>query len=189
LSRSRFIRGALPFVPSAAPFPGSSTDGRHRGGGVQAAGQRIAATRSEEGCLSYLAQFQPTTCACVVCQAMCERKPCWPTPREVVRLIRAGHGGKLMLDRWEDDDELPFTQIVCPAEIASEGRIALHAGGVCTFFVDRRCQIHSLKPIEGRLASCVPKYKGFRLHLEVAKSWNTASGRRVVNFWSERFCR
>ena len=41
----------------------------------------------------------PSECACGGCSQMCTR-PCWPTPEEARRLIRAGLGDRLMLDYW-----------------------------------------------------------------------------------------
>jgi hypothetical protein len=94
-----------------------------------------------------------------------------------------------MLDWWEEDEDLPWTQIICPADLGSEGRMSA-TFNACNFFVDRRCQIHALKPIEGRLAIHDPApYDWKRLHLEVARTWNTASGRRVADLWTKHFCR
>lgn len=60
-------------------------------------------------------------CACDRCEAMCRFAPGWPTVEEAAQLIGAGHGPRLMLDWWNAEDELPYTEVLCPAVVGHEG--------------------------------------------------------------------
>ncbi len=134
-----------------------------------------------------LEDYTATECACAVCQSMCRSCPCWGTPREIVKLIRAGHGYKLMLDWWIEDDQLPYTEVICPAEVGLEAfKTSSWRDGACTFFVEGRCSIHAIKPSEGRFAIHVGLGQSL-LHLAVARTWNNPSGRRVVRYWKHHF--
>ena len=133
--------------------------------------------------------FSENVCSCQECQAMCQRKPCWPTPREAARLIRFDFGPQLMLEHWVEDDYLPATEILSPAVEGYEARRASEWGdGCCTFFNCGKCLIHHRKPLEGRLARHDRRGRdGFRLHLEVARTWATPSGRSLIRLWKARF--
>lgn len=103
--------------------------------------------------------------------------------------MEAGHGKKLMLDYWEADEDLPYTEILVPAVVGYETGFAEYYGGigVCTFFVGGRCQIHALKPIEGRLANHAGQDNGNDLHLAVARTWDSDAGRAAVARFKKEF--
>ena len=157
----------------------------------------------------------PPACSCTTCQGMCLHRPCWGTPAEMQALINAGHGGKLMLNFWQPDERMVDSvsgdkvYILQPATRLHEGRWAPEIGfegymlwvkGLqqdpftwpCAFLSPKRlCQLHDagLKPIEGRLASCLPENSAApggprnNVHFEVAQTWNTPQGRAVVKAW------
>ncbi len=134
-------------------------------------------------------------CSCSLCVAACKR-PCWPTPAEVLKLIEAGFAKQLMLDYWHADENI---SILCPANPGYEGCSApeisifdilsgynpLKSG--CIFLEDKKCKLHDLKlkPIEGRLTLCCQKQDGQKLHKAVADTWDTDEGRNVVAQWEE----
>lgn len=49
-----------------------------------------------------LKKYEETTCGCKTCKSMCKSAPCWPTPAEARKLIKAGYGDKLMLENRRD---------------------------------------------------------------------------------------
>lgn len=127
-------------------------------------------------------------CDCAECREMCWR-PCWPTPAEARRLMALGHADRLMLDCWNSDWNLPYTEILCPAVRGYGGahapiaRSALFGG--CVFWASGgACELHGVcKPLEGRAASHdTPE----ELHLDMAKLWDTDDGRAVVAEWRAR---
>lgn len=124
------------------------------------------------------------SCTCDKCRAMCNR-PCWGTPAEIRALIDAGYGGRLMLDWWERDEHLEYTEVLSPACTGSEGRSAPFwpAGRCALQMPNGLCSIHSMKPTEGREA-CHDRNVS-HLHLEMAKAWNTDEGRALVAEWRE----
>ncbi len=88
--------------------------------------------------------------------------------------------------RTRSDDPYGNTYIVAPAHIDHEGREAPSwpwMAKPCTFFVDGHCQIHAMKPLEGRAASCSNINGSLNLHEYVARRWDTAEGRAVVKLW------
>jgi len=168
-----------------------------------------------EAALKLFSYPVPPSCACTTCQGMCLHRPCWGTPAEIQRIIDAGHGGKLMLNFWQPDERMvdavtgDKVYILTPATPMHEGRWAPEIGlrgymlwkqGLqsdpfawrCVFLNgEKRCDLHDLKlkPIEGRLASCLPENSAApggprnNVHFEVAQTWNTSQGRAVVRAW------
>lgn len=141
-------------------------------------------------------EFPP--CSCDKCQALC-RRPCWPTPTEVQRLVAAGYGPQLMLAWWERPHSRRGTVLVlCPAVPGHEGFYApgpedwdhYEATRCCIMQTpDGLCQLHdvALKPLEGRLATgCVP-YQGVRVRRAIAALWDTPQGQQVVSDWRRRY--
>lgn len=123
-------------------------------------------------------------CTCKTCVAMCQR-PCWPSPSEVLVLMAKGYGSRLMLDWWVSEGDI---FIICPACVDREGKQApefVRDFRPCTFLKDERCEIHDMKPWEGRVADCSKDCKGF--HKEAAMFWNTPEGVTVVREWTDKF--
>jgi hypothetical protein len=86
-----------------------------------------------------------------------------------------------MRDWWVDS---PNVYIISPASRGCAGSDAPSwPGGTCVLFRDGLCELHSLglKPIEGRIAHHATKHD--EVHEQVADTWRTANGRRVVRMW------
>jgi hypothetical protein len=126
-------------------------------------------------------------CDCQICNSYCKR-PCWGTPKEIMRLIEAGYASRMYLDYWtRDDDEGGNIMIVCPAEVGYEGMDApfMVGGRGCTFWDNcKTCALHTLglKPIEGRVAYH-DEVHDINVHEWVAMQWDTDEGRSVVELW------
>jgi hypothetical protein len=96
-------------------------------------------------------------CSCADCQTMCNN-PCLPTPQEVYGLLEEGYGGRLMIKPSYYFGEDVY--VICPAYNKYEGqtlryhrapRIELEWNH-CTFLTsDHLCEIHHIKPCEGRI--------------------------------------
>ena len=126
---------------------------------------------------------------------MCERRPCWGTPKEIQRLIDAGFAGRLMLDYWSRWGHAEGNiMIISPA---MEGYESDHAPfvpqGRCVFLgKDSSCEIHAMKPLEGVEAfGCNrPAQKkgesGYELHGRVAFMWDNKEGRALVAAWQKK---
>ena len=117
---------------------------------------------------------------------MCERRPCWPTPDDARRLIDASHAGKLMLDWWFDTAQNKTVYVLTPAIVGREsGQAPAIPSGRCTFLSDDGlCRLHDLglKPTEGTLALCKERTPS-GLHEQVAKTWDSAAGKAVIDAW------
>lgn len=132
------------------------------------------------------ARFRTRACACTTCVQMCEHRPCWPTPAEAQRIIKAGLGGRLMLDYWVGT---PTTDILAPAIVGREGKPApFWPRGRCTFLtVDGKCELHALKlkPLEGRVAHHSMKdATAERVRRHIVRLWR--GSQHVANEWRAR---
>ena len=139
-----------------------------------------------------------THCSCDTCKSMCER-PCWPTPREALGLIKLGHQAKLMSDYWsgsingtlnEGDDEYTYydIRILCGANTGYAGGSAPSwpRGAPCVLQdkETKLCTVHNsgCKPTEGRLADCGDKTPD-NLHQNVAALWENKQAQYLVDQW------
>jgi Fe-S-cluster containining protein len=124
-----------------------------------------------------------TTCACGQCQEMCKNRPCWPTPDEAKKLIEAGYGSRLMDDYWVGE---PDIHLLCPAIKGFEGKGAPWSPyGKCTFLTDEGlCEIHHMKPVEGRKAMHQGKYNN-GIHQAVAVLWEYYDP--FIEEWREKY--
>ena len=141
-------------------------------------------------------EFPP--CTCDKCRALC-RRPCWPTPDDVRRLIAAGYGPQLMLAWWERFRPGEGVVLVpCPAVSGHEGFYApapedwdhYEATRHCIMQTpDGLCRLHDagLKPLEGRLATGCAPYEGVRTRRTIAALWDTPEGQQIVSDWRRRF--
>lgn len=127
-----------------------------------------------------------TACACEECQAMCQRRPCWPTPADVQHLIAAGYADRLMLDWWFDREQNKTIYILTPAIAGRESSEApAHPSGPCTFLDENNlCRLHDLdlKPTEGQLALCHNRTPD-GLHEQIGQTWNGDVGRALIDRW------
>jgi hypothetical protein len=124
-------------------------------------------------------------CTCEKCVAICENRPCWGTPIEIAKLIELGFGNRMMLDWWADagGDDI---YIICPAVVGYEGdRSPFFPVGRCSMLENDRCVVHQWKPTEGRENFGCKQAKEAPSHEEVARTWDTEEGRKVVRLWKE----
>jgi hypothetical protein len=125
-------------------------------------------------------------CSCDECKAMCERRPCWPTPDDAQRLIDAGFAERLMLDWWFDRAQDKTVHVLTPAIAGREGGQApAIPSGRCTFLSDDGlCGLHNfgLKPTEGKQALCKERTPA-GLHEQIAQTWQSDAGKAVIDAW------
>lgn len=125
-------------------------------------------------------------CTCEECKAMCERRPCWPTPDDAQRLIDAGFADRLMLDWWFDHTQDKTVYVLTPAIAGREGRQApAIPSGRCAFLdAQGLCQLHdlNLKPSEGKQALCKERTPA-DLHERIAQTWQGADGKAIIDAW------
>lgn len=112
---------------------------------------------------------QITECSCRICKNMCRHSPCFPTPKDVLKLIEAGHKDKLMVTGYLG---LGFViWLVAPIEEVTG----------CIFFNEQGlCDLHEsgLKPTEGKLAIHDKGDDGLRE--SVCQTWATDDGIAVI---------
>ena len=143
----------------------------------------------------------PPSCDCQTCRSMCEVRPCWGNPRQILHLITSDPtpehqiAKKLMRDYWTGTKETQNrdVSIVSPAIIGYESQQApLWPSGSCTLYQNGKCTIHDHKPFTGRIAYHAPltdrktDHKVERnYHKDTAMSWNTKRGEKVFKIWSQ----
>ncbi len=130
--------------------------------------------------------FLPQACACPECVAMCQRRPCWPTPDDARHLIEAGYADRLMVDWWFDRDIDKTIYLLTPAIMGREnGEAPAHPEGQCTFLDEAGlCRLHDLglKPTEGQIALCGNRTPA-GLHEQIARTWDDAQAQTLIDRW------
>lgn len=122
--------------------------------------------------------------------------PCWGSPADIIRLVRRGESGRLdRLTAYLPDYRT--VDLLAPVFADAGGRlVSVHdpagipGGSTCTFFERDTglCSVHCAKPTEGRLACCRREGRdGLALRDEIATTWDTPSGRRLVAWWRARY--
>lgn len=126
--------------------------------------------------------FEISECSCDICKNMCKTRPCWGTPKDIKILIENGHSDRLMLDWWETENDNIY--ILAPAIIGHESQFApFNPTGKCTFYKKGKCEIHNIKPIEGKTAIHDPTKHG--MHELISKTWDSKEGRKLVKKWKK----
>lgn len=139
--------------------------------------------KSEAEYRQFLSEQPVSECSCEKCVDMCKSRVCWGTPEEIRKLIieKPESINKLMIDWWcgEEGGDI---EIICPAIIGHEKTYAPSwPSGRCAFLDENdRCEIHALKPIEGKTASCKGSKSSYPVHEAVAMLWNTIDGIKLV---------
>ena len=127
-----------------------------------------------------------TACACAECVAMCQRRPCWPTPDDAQRLIEAGYADRLMVDWWFDRDQNKTIYLLTPAIVGREsGEAPAQPEGRCTFLDEAGlCQLHDcdLKPTEGQIALCAGRTPE-GLHEQIGRTWDAMAAQALIDRW------
>ena len=135
----------------------------------------------EKEAYEFLSEQPVSECSCEKCIGMCKSRVCWGTPKDIQTLTNKlpESINKLMIDWWVGDDG--DIEIVSPAIVGYEkGMAPSWPSGICAFLnSDDRCEIHALKPIEGKTASCNSS-SSYQSHHAVAMTWDTPLGRNLV---------
>lgn len=155
-------------------------------------------TEAYKKAIESLKGFEEYNCkGCTDGEKFC-RRPCWGTPDDIKKIIKAGYGERLMVDYWSVRDG-EDVEIVCPANPNYEASCApevtfLSFGGGdllsgCTFQGDDKlCEIYKIRPFEGKTSCCKRTRKETEdLHEKVMKTWNTEEGKELVKEWKEKF--
>jgi hypothetical protein len=134
-----------------------------------------------------LEEIPQSECTCDVCKNSCQFRPCWGTPSNIKKLIEHGYAKRLMLDWWGDEDgDHHNVLLIVPALVGSEGAPApFNPIGICTFFRNELCEIHQIKPIEGKIVSHDNISDKHGVHKRIALSWDTEEGKQLVKEWKE----
>ena len=127
-------------------------------------------------------------------------RPCWGTPKEIKKILDAGFGKKLMLDWWVGNGKNIY--IVCGANPGHGGGHApqeeflnrlmgnsLLRSGCMLQAEDGLCELHGvgLKPKEGRTSHHAQTFDSHALHEEIARTWNTPEGKKIVRRFKKEF--
>lgn len=91
-----------------------------------------------------------TACACDTCKNMCKIQPCIGTPKDIAKLILAGHGEKIAKTTWMVGVLTGTTAV--PTDMY---QIMANDDNSCPFLDENDlCKLHDvdLKPTEGRLS-------------------------------------
>lgn len=114
---------------------------------------------------------RPVECQCAECKSRCKKVPCLGTPQDILRLIEAGYGRKLVPVLWMAG--IASGAIRFPVPMVQPRRTP----SGCVFFEDGLCVLHGLglKPTEGRLSYHTLIIEDFfftkSLTWNVAKEW------------------
>lgn len=121
---------------------------------------------------------EPTECACDACKQMCKHQPCLGTPKDILRIIKAGHASKLALSTWmtglvTGTCDIPVDMIQ-PLQ-TENGCAFLDSNGLCTLHES------GLKPTEGKLAhhsDSQTEFQSFKdtANYKVAMTWLDEKG-------------
>ena len=123
---------------------------------------------------------KPTNCKCQECKNQC-RTPCLGTPQDIMRIIDAGYGDKVMPTQWFVGVVLGKLSYPIPMVQAIQAD-----NGWCIFHKDGLCELHnlSLKPTEGKLSHHAVKQENYvfkkGLAYNVAKEWLSSDNQELV---------
>lgn len=136
-------------------------------------------------------ELKENECSCKICVNMCER-PCWGTPDEIQKIIDAGFGHKLMIDWWENS-VTGDRYLLCGALVGYEKTYAPSKPlGKCAFLTkENLCEIHNIKPAEGRVSHC-NSLLGYNqliqnLRNDLSVQWQSEKGKQIFNNWKKTF--
>lgn len=93
---------------------------------------------------------KPVECKCSICKSQCQKAVCLGTPEDIMNLVKAGFGSRLMQTSWGAGVKMGLIKepvdIIAPLYDTEKG--------ACTFFTNGLCELHDLglKPTEGKLS-------------------------------------
>lgn len=123
---------------------------------------------------------KPSNCKCQACKNQC-KTPCLGTPQDIMRLIDAGYGDKVMPTHWLVG--MVIGKIDYPISMVQAIQMD---DGWCVFHKNGLCELHNLllKPTEGRLSHHDVKPENYifskGLAYNVAKEWLSRENQELV---------
>jgi hypothetical protein len=142
----------------------------------------------------------PPTCSCTDCVQRCKEHPGWPTPEEAEKMLDADLASAMMLDWWDADESLPYTEVLSPASVGYGGirapeltgdlwtflRSPPPIRGACVFLREGLCEVHN--PTSSRSSAATtttrstnPPSTSLRQRAgtprRAKRSWNDGSGK------------
>lgn len=124
-------------------------------------------------------------CSCEICLSYCSR-PGWWTVEEASKAVDAGLEDRMMLEISPEKD----FAVLSPAFRGNECNYAfeIFSGEGCTFLKKNRCELFGtdLQPLECRFCHHARKGKGRECHLDIAREWNSESGKRLIVRWGNK---
>jgi hypothetical protein len=124
-------------------------------------------------------------CFCGICLSFCAR-PGWWTTAEAERALKAGLGGRMMMEIAPD---YRFG-VLAPAFKGCEGWFAIQefAPNGCNFLNDQRCELHGTihKPLECQICHHSRPGLGKRCHADIEKEWRAPQGHHLVMRWARQ---
>lgn len=134
--------------------------------------------------------YKATECQCDYCKERCKKSPCIGTPEDILRLIEAGYKGKLTIT-------LNFAGF--SAGIADNAVIMVipkYEENGCVFLKDGKCEVHSIKPTEGKYTyhkrpetEDMPLLIDADPSINVFRSWCDGSEevRKCISYFSDKY--
>lgn len=129
---------------------------------------------------------KPVECKCQSCKSQCQRCACLGLPKDIEKIIDAGHGDKIVRTDWAAGIAMGITNEIIPMFQAK-----LTSGG-CVFFKDGLCELHDkkLKPTEGKLSHHTIGVTNFKakksLSWNVAKEWLNPENWEIIKRIEEK---
>lgn len=124
---------------------------------------------------------------CVKGIHMCTTRPCWGTVKDFRRIIEAGFAPSLMIDYYAHRNINNGNKIYFLSG-ASRGNQCSKADwnpkGTCSFLIKEKCAIHNIKPTIGAVACC-KKAPNQKLIQACILTWNTRTGKKLINDWKK----
>lgn len=133
--------------------------------------------------LELLKKYPPSqSCDCSVCRSYC-RRPGWWTVEQARNALRAGYGGRMMLELSPEQDY----GVLSPALKGCEGFYAIqeYAGKGCNFLSNGLCELHDtpFMPLECRFCHHLNKGRGEACHNDIGTDWDSKEGQNLVSRW------
>ena len=132
-------------------------------------------------------KFLKNDCSCNQCKLMCYVSPCFPTPEDVDKLLKAGYETLLKSTTYINIDTFESYDLIAPD---SKQIITIDKNGnnvvlnKCVFLDDNNlCKLHNLglKPTEGKLAIHNREHsETVKLRVSVCETWTNNENFELV---------
>ncbi len=119
--------------------------------------------------------------------AMCNLRPCWGTVKDFLKIIKAGHAKKLMIDYYSNDKINNGKKIYFLSGASNHNQCSKadwNPKGTCIFLVNNKCNIHNIKPTMGAVMCCKIKQDKTLMHA-CLMTWLTKEGLKLIEDWKK----